>query len=162
MIENIVGALGTLVSVVMFWPQAIRIRNLRHDPVALSGVSALGQVGVLINASTWLVYAAVTSAWWSGAPGLVNIPVAGYCLWALRSRSGDPFHAEALPHAEPGLPHAEPGSGRCQICLTDPTSAKSHGWYVTNAPGHGTVVFPCNGGLTIGYPVAVAESVRGF
>ena len=147
MFVNLVGAVGTLVSVVMFWPQALRIRNLRHDRLALSGVSAWGQVGVLVNASTWLVYAAASRAWWSGAPGLVNIPVAAYCLWVLRcSREA---------HDGPDLP-----SRRCQICTADPTAASSHGWYVANAPGYGSVVFPCNGGMTIGFPVMITVESR--
>jgi len=84
---NVVGFIGSSLSFILWIPQAKLTWNNRHSPEKLAGVSKGTQYVVLANATTWGIYAALTQAWWVGAPGLINFPLAlGTLLLIRRSR----------------------------------------------------------------------------
>lgn len=84
---ELVGFLASAVSLVLWWPQAVRVWQLRHDGTELGGVSIATQVLLLANALLWAVYALLTGSFWVGAPGLVNAPLAlGTIALVRRSR----------------------------------------------------------------------------
>ena len=84
LLTNVVGAAASLISFALWVPQARLTWMNRHDPAALAGVSAMTSWLILVNGVLWLVYAGLTGAFWSGAPGLVNIPLAVSTLVLLR------------------------------------------------------------------------------
>lgn len=71
-----IGAIGTLVSTVMFIPQMLRVWRHRSSPANLLGVSLTAQAFVLANAGVWFIYGGVTGQFWPAAPGLVSLQVA--------------------------------------------------------------------------------------
>lgn len=71
-----IGAIGTLVSTVMFIPQMLRVWRHRSSPANLLGVSLTAQAFVLTNACVWFIYGGVTGQFWPAAPGLVSVQVA--------------------------------------------------------------------------------------
>jgi uncharacterized protein with PQ loop repeat len=83
LLVNLVGAAASTMSFVMMWPQARQIVRNRANPAALSGVSAATQVFAIFNSVLWLSYGFLTGAFWVGAPGLVNGPVAAVCVYLL-------------------------------------------------------------------------------
>lgn len=76
MIVLLIGLAAAVVSFVLWLPQALLVWKNRRNPLALSGVSMTTQYLVMMNATLWGVYALMTGAYWSGAPGLVNFPLA--------------------------------------------------------------------------------------
>lgn len=70
------GAAAAAISAVLFLPQAVQAWKMRADPHALRGLAVGTYVLVLANAVLWGVYAVATGALWSGAPGLLNGPLA--------------------------------------------------------------------------------------
>lgn len=88
--EILIGVLGfvaSVVSFVMFLPQAITVWKFRKQPEFLKGTSRWGQWFLLLNASLWGLYAYLTGAYWSGAPGLFNGPLAIITLVLLHKAS---------------------------------------------------------------------------
>ncbi len=132
MAVNLVGALGCAISFILWLPQAKRIWAVRHDGSAMSSVSPGTYWLVLANAVLWAVYAALTGAWWSGAPGLVNAPLAVLVL-ILVARS----------RLVPNQNH----------CLCDVSEGCEHDYLVTAPPGAGTVHSPCRGVRVPGMPI---------
>lgn len=78
---DLLGLAGSVLSVVLWWPQALRTWRMRHDPQSLVCLSATTQLLVVVNALVWAFYAVQTGAFWSGVPGLVNLPLAGWTAW---------------------------------------------------------------------------------
>lgn len=76
LITDVIGFVSSVISFVLFLPQAKRTWEVRHDPKSLRGVSSGTQWLILCNATLWGVYAVMTGAFWVGAPGLVNAPLA--------------------------------------------------------------------------------------
>lgn len=74
--ENFLGMFGATISFVLWLPQALLVWRQRENPAALAGVSLGTQVLIVVNATVWGLYAYVTGAFWSGAPGIVNLPLA--------------------------------------------------------------------------------------
>ena len=70
------GFAASVVSFVLWWPQAMRVWQCRRSGEHLSGVSLSSQALLLVNAALWGAYAIVTGSLWVGAPGLVNGPLA--------------------------------------------------------------------------------------
>ncbi len=70
------GLLATVVSFVVWWPQAHRVWSARHEPGALAGLSMRTQGLLLVASVLWVAYAFATRSPWVGAPSLVNVPVA--------------------------------------------------------------------------------------
>lgn len=84
---DIIGALASILSFVLWLPQARLVWANRGDAHALASVSLGTQLMVLANAALWAVYGALTSAFWVAAPGLVNGPLSLMTIYlVLRSR----------------------------------------------------------------------------
>lgn len=87
MVEDALGAAGSLVSVVLWVPQARRTFAQRHDRDALAGLSLGTLALVMLNATLWLLYSATVGSYWPGLPGLVTFPLSMMMFWlAWRSR----------------------------------------------------------------------------
>ncbi|MFE6648041.1 hypothetical protein ACFVJS_15840 [Nocardioides sp. NPDC057772] len=80
------GVIGSVVSLVMFIPQATRTWRFRRQPEALTGTSRIGMVLVLVNALAWAGYGIGTAAYWTAIPSACNAPLALGVLWLLRAR----------------------------------------------------------------------------
>lgn len=74
--EHLVGFVASVISFVMFWPQGWRTWSQRRSPQFLIGISVGTYLLLCANAVTWGVYAFMTGAYWSGLPGLFNLPLA--------------------------------------------------------------------------------------
>lgn len=118
-ITTVVGACGTVLAFLLFLPQARRTWANRHRPDRLSGISVLGQVCVLANAAVWGLYAILADAFWTGAPGFINAPLALVTIVVLlRGRT-----QKAAPT-------------QCPAC----TAGIAHRIFVTSPPGWGSVM----------------------
>lgn len=84
MLVNGIGLCASMLSFLIFIPQATTTWALRNNPEALKGTSTSSLYLLLGNAALWLVYAVLTQAWWSGAPSLVNGPLAVFMLLVKR------------------------------------------------------------------------------
>lgn len=73
---HLIGIAGAAISFLIFVPQARLVWANRARPDRLAGISILGQILIITNAALWGLYAAATGAFWSGAPGIVNAPLA--------------------------------------------------------------------------------------
>lgn len=73
---NALGFAMSVISFVLWLPQARLVWKNRRDPHALAGVSVVTQWLVLTNAIGWALYGVLTGAFWVGAPGIVNGPLA--------------------------------------------------------------------------------------
>ncbi|WP_421732711.1 hypothetical protein [Cellulomonas sp.] len=93
---ELVGFVASVLSLVLWWPQAVRVWRLRHDGSGLGGVSIPTQVLLLANAALWAVYAVLTGSFWVGAPGLVNAPLALSTIVLVR-RSRVPADRDRAP-----------------------------------------------------------------
>ncbi|MEW1980798.1 hypothetical protein AB0333_07695 [Citricoccus sp. NPDC079358] len=67
-----VGMAGTVLAFVLFLPQARHAWTNQRRPERLRGISVTGQVCVIANALVWGLYAFLTGAFWTGAPGIIN------------------------------------------------------------------------------------------
>lgn len=125
---EVVGFLASLIAFALFLPQARRTWQVRDDPHALAGISTGTQWLLLTNAALWGVYAVLTEAFWVGAPGLVNGPLAIATL-ALIARAK---HRTRVRRA-----HA--GQDLCDLC----EEGIEHRVFITAPPGWGSVM-PCS------------------
>lgn len=128
------GFAATVISFALWLPQALSTYRNRHDAQALSGLSVGTFVLVLVNATLWGLYAVLTGAFWAGAPGIVNFPLAAWTLWLIwRSR-------------RPGFGAGEEGACACGFASPGP-----HDFVVTAPPGYGYVHSPCTGATRWGF-----------
>ena len=81
---EILGFTASVLSLVLWWPQAARVWKCRGRSEQLSGVSVSSQTLLLMNAALWGAYAIVTGSLWVGASGLVNGPLAIITIVLLR------------------------------------------------------------------------------
>src|SRR6478736_6465321 len=93
-----VGLVASLMSFVLWWPQAALVWRCRRRWEELRGVSTSSQLLLLMNACLWGAYAVGTGSLWVGAPGLVNGPLAIVTIVLLR-------------HARQRIPVRQPLSG---------------------------------------------------
>ena len=98
LLTEAIGFVASVVSLVLWWPQAARVWRHRHDGGQLGGVSISTQVLLLVNAALWGAYAVATGSFWVGAPGLVNVPLALLTITLLRRARGSAPRVSA-PHA---------------------------------------------------------------
>lgn len=116
-----VGMCGTLLAFALFIPQAARSWSNRRRPERLKGVSLLGQVLVLANAIVWAVYAILAEALWTGAPGLVNAPLAIFSIIILLRGRRKVVPDRSCGACNAGIPHSvfitgPPGFGSIMPC----------------------------------------------
>jgi uncharacterized protein with PQ loop repeat len=76
LLANFIGAVMSVISFILWLPQAKLVWKNRNNPPALTGISNTTQVLVLVNAIGWGLYGFLTNSFWVGAPGLVNGPLA--------------------------------------------------------------------------------------
>lgn len=115
------GATASVISFVLFIPQALVVWRSRRDPHALIGVSLETQLLILANATIWGLYAFAEQAFWVGAPGLVNGPLAvAVIILVLRSRRVQP----PSDSAEDSCPNCG-ALGEHLILITTPAGAGS-------------------------------------
>jgi uncharacterized protein with PQ loop repeat len=81
---EVVGFTASLMSLVLWWPQAVLVWRCRSHGEQLRGVSTPSQFLLLMNACLWGAYAVGTGSIWVGAPGLVNGPLAIATIVLLR------------------------------------------------------------------------------
>ena len=81
---DVLGFIASVVSFVLWWPQAALVWRCRQHGEQLRGVSTPSQVLLLMNACLWGAYALGTGSLWVGAPGLVNGPLAIVTVVLLR------------------------------------------------------------------------------
>lgn len=101
MLLNLLGLTASIISFVLWFPQAMQTWRVRNDPQAMAGISVGTQWLLVANAIIWASYAVLAHAWWSGVPSLVNLPLALgtlYLIYRTRRLLGvdeDPVPAEA-------------------------------------------------------------------
>lgn len=127
-VVHLIGFLASVVSFLVFIPQAAKVWTFRKSPHALLGVSVGSQVLILLNASLWGVYGFLTGAFWVAAPGIINAPLAVMSLvLIMRARS-----QETIANTDTtGCPH----------CGWD--SDAEHEIFITAPPGYGSIM-SCN------------------
>lgn len=87
MLTNTIGFLASCIAFIMFIPSAVTIYKNRHDAHALRGSSIGMNLLLVTNALLWGAYGFLSSAFWVAAPGLVNLPLAVFSIYAIvRSR----------------------------------------------------------------------------
>lgn len=123
MIETI-GLLAAVISFTIFLPQALRTWRVRRDPIALAGISTGTQWLILSNAVLWGAYAVLTQAFWVGAPGLLNGPLAIATIFLVH-------------RATRGI--SVLGMDGCRLCIDD----VEHQIFITAPPGWGSIM-PCS------------------
>ena len=114
---EIVGLIASLVSFVLWWPQAALVWRCRRHGEQLRGVSTSSQLLLLVNAGLWGAYAVGTGSLWVGAPGLVNGPLAIATIILLK-------------HARRGLPQAPAAA-----LPAERVDAAADEWSEVGAPG---------------------------
>ena len=81
---DLLGFIASVISFVLWWPQAALVWRCRTHREQLRGVSTSSQALLLMNACLWGAYAVGTGSLWVGAPGLVNGPLAIVTIVLLR------------------------------------------------------------------------------
>lgn len=90
----------------------------RHDAHALKGSSIGMNLLLVTNALLWGVYGVLSSAFWVAAPGLVNLPLAIFSIYAILC------------------------SRRKERTLQAPLWEEDDRIFITAPPGFGSVVHP--------------------
>jgi len=72
---ELVGCAASIVSLVLWWPQAARVWKYRNDPEQLAGISRLGQLLLVASGAIWTIYAALTDSLWLAVSVSTNIPL---------------------------------------------------------------------------------------
>ncbi|RYV50423.1 hypothetical protein [Pengzhenrongella frigida] len=105
---EILGCAASMMSLILWWPQAARVWKFRNDPAQLAGISRLGQLLLVLSGLIWMTYAVLTGSLWVGVSVSTNIPL-GLLTLAILSQSrwqecpdatvlaGSPFVALASP-----------------------------------------------------------------
>ncbi|MDO8106989.1 hypothetical protein Q6348_07230 [Isoptericola sp. b441] len=73
---DLLGMVASIVSLIVWWPQAAAVWRARRDSSQLTGLSMQTQVLLLLAAVLWGGYAVAIGSVWVGAPSLVNAPIA--------------------------------------------------------------------------------------
>jgi uncharacterized protein with PQ loop repeat len=114
---QVLGFACSVISFVLFWPQVRRTWAIHDDPRDLAGVATGTQWLLLANAVGWGLYAVLTGAFWSGAPGLINGPLAIATLILI------------------GRAQNRGNDDDCPLCV----AGISHHVLITTPPGYGTL-----------------------
>lgn len=125
MIVDAIGFFASTISFILFLPQAASTWQNRESPRSLAALSPWTQWLILLNAASWWAYAILTGAFWVGAPGLVNAPLAVMTLYfihrARRALNAAPVSLHPCGACDAGLEHerfivAPPGYGSVMPC----------------------------------------------
>lgn len=120
--SDLLGPIASVMSFLLFLPQAMKTWQNRNDPHALRGLSIWTQVALLANALLWAGYGLDTRAFWVAAPGLINGPLAIATIFLiLRSRR---------PEAVIAL------GANCKMC----DDGSDHQVFITSPPGWGSLM----------------------
>lgn len=85
--SDIIGAIATVISFILYIPSGITVWKNRSNPRALQGVSIATNTMILINTVLWGAYAVLTNQIFVGLSGLVSGPLAlATIVLVLRSR----------------------------------------------------------------------------
>lgn len=77
MLVEIAGFSGSMMAFLIFVPQALKTIKNRHNYKEIQETISKGSQWFLVcNATLWGYYAIGTEAFWVGAPGIVNMPLA--------------------------------------------------------------------------------------
>lgn len=139
--ENLLGLIASTISFVMWLPQARATWKHRNSPKELAGISLGTQFLVVVNATVWGIYAFITGAYWSGAPGAVNLPLALLTIVLIFRAKKMSKEAEALA----GLTTC--GCGETQ----------EHLFFALSPFGQGEIR-QCTGDRTGGFPIPVGTT----
>lgn len=135
LLADFLGLISAVISFALFLPQGKLVWTHRGNVAALKGVSRGTQWMILGNAVSWGIYAVLTGAFWVGAPGLVNGPLAIMTLVLLHRAKNN-----------------QPEADGCQLCLREVL----HQVFITAPPGWGSIM-PCST-LTRGSGVIVTTT----
>lgn len=119
---DLLGLISAVISFALFLPQGKLVWVNRGNVTALKGISRGTQWMILGNAVSWGAYAVLTGAFWVGAPGLVNGPLAVMTLVLLHR-----------------IKSAGPELDLCHLCV----HKVAHQVFITAPPGWGSVM-PCS------------------
>ena len=72
---ELVGFFASMVSLILWWPQAARVWKFRNNPDQLAGISRLGQLLLVLSGVVWTVYASLTDSVWLAVSVSTNIPL---------------------------------------------------------------------------------------
>lgn len=135
-----VGICGTVLAFLLFLPQARRAWANRHRPERLDGISIAGQTLIVANAVVWGLYAVLADAFWTGAPGLVNAPLALCTIFLLqRSRHRHKTNRQG-----------------CVVC----SAGVEHEVFITNPAGFGSIMGCTPATREHGVPIFSTEDAR--
>lgn len=85
--SDIIGAIATIISFILFIPSGITVWKNRSNPRALQGVSIATNAMIFINSMLWGAYSILTNQIFVGLSGLVSGPLAlATIILVLRSR----------------------------------------------------------------------------
>lgn len=84
LLVEVSGFIGSLMAFFIFLPQAVKTVSNRKNYKELQDTLSKGsQWFIVCNALLWGFYAFGTQAFWVGAPGIVNLPLAVVTLFYL-------------------------------------------------------------------------------
>jgi len=101
---EIVGFVASLVSLVLWWPQAATVWKFRNDPGELAGISRTGQYLLIISGAIWTVYAVLTQSVWLAVSVSTNIPLGVLTLVILAQARWIACPAETVAAVPAGSP----------------------------------------------------------
>lgn len=139
---NILGLIASIISFVLFLPQAKLTYKNRNNPQKLSTLSIGTQLLIMANATIWGIYAFLTNAFWVGAPGLVNFPLAFFTIvLILKNRKGET---------------SKNWDRFCKSCGFE----GDHLIFVTQPPGFGSIIYCSEENSKLGVPFSDYNDVK--
>lgn len=79
-ITDVVGAIASVCSFLLFLPQAVSTWKNRKDKQALKGISKGTQWLIICNATSWFILGFLEQNIYIALPGVVNLPLAVFTL----------------------------------------------------------------------------------
>ncbi|WP_460055422.1 hypothetical protein [Pseudolactococcus yaeyamensis] len=87
---NALGFLANITSLILWFPQATKTWQHRHDKEVLKGVSLGTQIFVIINTLSWCIYGLLIGNFWLPLGTIVILPLAVFTIMIkLKSSRGD-------------------------------------------------------------------------
>ena len=103
------GFLASSLSFLLWLPQAALVWRARADPDQLAAISISTQVLLVANCALWGAYAVLVGAFWVGAPGLVNAPLAPMTIAVIHRAGHTSAGRAAHPAGPPKVAHCPVG-----------------------------------------------------